>query len=284
MLKKLIKHEFKATAKVNYVLLGIMLLITVFGWLSFKAPMWSAAFGSVADYNFSGVDLLAIIALISYFLALVALAYALIIYLAVHFYRSMYTDQGYLTHTLPATPNQLFFSKVLVSSIWYAIFSVVMIISIIAIVVSMFGTMLAATGGTFGWDELKILFGEFEAEMGVQMGGVMVLLLVVAILTPFTTVITMFGSLTLGQLAKNNKGVMGFLWYIAISFGSAIVLYVAEMVLMIGSIADMATDPFAMIDSMYGGTYIIMLVMNIVISVVLYLVSVWINKKKINLN
>ncbi len=285
MLKKLIKHEWKSVSKVNYILLGVSVLICVLGWLSFKAPMWEAAFSSVADYDFSAVDLLGILALITYFLALVVVSYAELIYLGVHFYRSMYTDQGYLTHTLPATPNQIFFSKVLVSSIWYVIFSLMMVLSVVILGASLITTMNAAMGeNVLAYVDFSEVFSVLGDELGFHVGGFITVLILTVIISPFTSIIIMFGSFTMGQLAKNSKGVMGFLWYIGINFGIAIILYIGEMFAMVGSITELESNPYAMMDSLYTGTYLTMLIVNIVAAAVLYILSIWINKKKINLN
>ena len=40
------------------------------------------------------------------------------IYIAVRFYKNLYTDEGYLMHTLPVTPRQLLVSKLTVGSLW----------------------------------------------------------------------------------------------------------------------------------------------------------------------
>ena len=75
--------------------------------------------------------------LILYVIMLLASTWGMLIFLGIRFYRSMYTDEGYLSHTLPVTANQLFLSKVLVSGVWYLFITIGIGISVVALIVSL---------------------------------------------------------------------------------------------------------------------------------------------------
>ena len=49
---------------------------------------------------------------------LTCVAFATSIIIAVHFYKSTYSDEGYLTHTLPVKKGTLLFAKVIAGTIW----------------------------------------------------------------------------------------------------------------------------------------------------------------------
>ena len=80
--------------------------------------------------------------LILYVIMLLASTWGMLIFLGIRFYRSMYTDEGYLSHTLPVTANQLFLSKILVSGVWYLFISIGIGISVVALVVSLMTGLL----------------------------------------------------------------------------------------------------------------------------------------------
>ena len=99
MLGKLIKHEWKSTYKMGCLMLVVIALITVFGWLAFQTPMWKSL--SRNDFSFGWLDIFGFLTLMMYVLLLVGVNFGILIYLGVRFYKTMYTDEGYLTHTLP---------------------------------------------------------------------------------------------------------------------------------------------------------------------------------------
>ena len=114
MLGKLIKHEWKGTYKVGCILLLSTFMITIIGYFALHLPFM------IGGVNFTSVTTV-IIGLLGYIvliLGLMGILYGIMIYLGIRFYKNMYGDEGYLTHTLPATSYQLMGSKVIVGGIW----------------------------------------------------------------------------------------------------------------------------------------------------------------------
>lgn len=111
MLGKLMKQEWLSTWKIPTVLIGVVFAAaTIFG-LFCASPVWDLMDWWGADVIFSATILL-------FYGALMCCGVGTSIYLAVRYYRSMYSNEGYLTHTLPVTPNQLLLSKMINFSIW----------------------------------------------------------------------------------------------------------------------------------------------------------------------
>lgn len=112
MLKKLIKHEFRATGRITWpVFLGLLALTVV---MRVSLHMF---------YNNDGSKLLVIIAsllLITYIVALAALVLAPLVLSAVRWRDHVLRDEGYLTLTLPVSVHELLASKLIVSAVWYA--------------------------------------------------------------------------------------------------------------------------------------------------------------------
>jgi len=113
MLGKLLKHEWKGIYKVGCLFLVALLGVSFLGWLAFQSPMWrSLAEDTVYQSGvLSLLDVASVFTLFLYALMLVAASVGIMVYLAIHFYKTMYTDEGYLTHTLPVTKNKLLFQN-----------------------------------------------------------------------------------------------------------------------------------------------------------------------------
>ncbi len=119
MFGKLIKNEFRGTWKFMVTIFASFALLTVFGGVSVRIL-------STADYP----GLLPILTLMLYVMSFFVVFFGILIYLGNRYYKTMYSTQGYLTHTLPATETSIFCSKVLVSSIWMLAGVLLMVLSI----------------------------------------------------------------------------------------------------------------------------------------------------------
>ena len=97
MLTKLISHEWKDTFKVPALLLTITVLLSAASLVYF----------SVADQASAGTDLNVrnFVLYIACILILSGLSMILMIYFTIRFYKNLYTDEGYLMHTLPVSPG-----------------------------------------------------------------------------------------------------------------------------------------------------------------------------------
>ena len=118
MLRKLIKYEWKGVYKMGLILLGVVAFATLLGFLASRSPLWSdaRAYDTVVVNGLASI--MSFFAIMLYIILLMGTIYAILIYVAVRFYRTMYTDEGYLLHTLPVTKHQILISKLLVSSLW----------------------------------------------------------------------------------------------------------------------------------------------------------------------
>ena len=104
MLKKLIKYEWKDTRRLLLPINLAIIVLTLVGC----AMLSTSIFDSKESLIFS------IPLLLLYVLSIMAFSSVTIIYIYVRFYKNLYTAEGYLMHTLPVTPMQLFHSKLIV--------------------------------------------------------------------------------------------------------------------------------------------------------------------------
>ncbi len=127
MLRKLIKHELRATGR----MMGPMLLIVLV----------AAVGGNISTYRLletsNGVlNTLGIVLLSAFFIAILTsgvMAFALMVE---RFYKNLLRDEGYLTMTLPVSVHEHIWAKLLTSLIWWIAVLAVAAVSMLILVFS----------------------------------------------------------------------------------------------------------------------------------------------------
>ena len=297
MLGKLIKYEWKNTWKAGVLMLLGMFVVTVIGCVVLRMP------GGVVTGLLDNNDINAtqswfvlssfVATLILYVIMLLASTWGMLIFLGIRFYRSMYTDEGYLSHTLPVTANQLFLSKILVSGVWYLFISIGIGISVVALVVSLMtgllnigelSSVLTQYNGNI-WEFLADAFYEigrtYEEEMGINLLHYGITLLLTYVAGPFITMVTLFGALTIGQLSSKHKGFMGILAYAGVTILSSIIGSTVQSAFMFGAnVANSASGITVSTNSAYD----INVITSLLLAAIMYGVSYYIMNRKLNLD
>lgn len=206
MLGKLFAHEWKDTWKLMTVLNGTVLVLSVLGVIF-------AATGNLVDVikrdsiSSVWVFLMYMSFFMVYVLGILALSIGTTLYFYIRFYRNMYTDQGYLMHTLPVNEHELILSKALVAFIWKIIGAVVTAMGIGAIIAA-----FVSTTGDFINEILPYaheIFGEYIEEVYDGNAGLFALYLAAMLITGIGSVIYSifmgYMAISLGQQVKKNK-------------------------------------------------------------------------------
>ena len=109
MLKKLLKYEFRATARIyGGLYLALLAASVLFGG---SACGWN---GSNSDAYSAIVGLLSLV----YTAVIIGTVVVTIMTIVQRFYRNLLGREGYLMHTLPVTETQLVTSKLISSTVW----------------------------------------------------------------------------------------------------------------------------------------------------------------------
>lgn len=295
MLGKLFKHEWKGTYRTGCLMLVALVGITFLSWLAFQSPMWRTLYGNndyyQANFGISMLNLASTFTLILYFVLLVAVPIGTTAYLAVRFYRTMYTDEGYLTHTLPVKEGQLMAVKTLISSLWLLIVSLGVILSVFALMVFLINAILPPeyTFAEF-WEEFRRIYetemrdvlAMMEKEMGISFRGYFIYTVISLVLGSFTSIMTLFGAISIGQLFAKHRVLMAIVSYILVRIITGIFASAVES-LFAASLAGSARDSLTAVGSYLNANLIIALVLNLIFAVLLYLVSWLVNTRKLNL-
>ena len=123
MLKKLYKYDWKSVSMLLLILHGVLLVYSIIGRLAIAiAENFSSRAGADIDTHLSlsttifGMGAIAYILI--YVIFIVGIVLATILYLAVRMQKSLFSDEGYLTNTLPVSSDKLLWSKILVFWTW----------------------------------------------------------------------------------------------------------------------------------------------------------------------
>lgn len=186
MLGKLIKHEWKAVSKILMLIHVALIAMAVVGKILLSIEV-------LEDASLLWGSLLMV-----YVISVMAIALGTHIFLAVRFYKNMYTDEGYLSFTLPAKPWEHLFAKTLVSSIWILIDGITLGVSIVILVAYKgMGTEFVQF-----WNEM-ILF--LQSADGFKVAVLLIEILICMIVTLVSAPLIYYFSISIGQLFQNHK-------------------------------------------------------------------------------
>lgn len=293
MLGKLLKHDFKSTGKILLPLNLLLIVITIIGCILLKLDIFE---------NVTMIPL-AITLLLVYILSILAVSLISIIYLVVHYYRNMFSAQGYLTFTLPASRWSIFHSKLIVGFCWGLINTLLTYVSIFALLSSAVGfkKLLSGISQFFttefpadafpGAENISMTYADL---FGFNTGDLLLFLVIFSLISCFYAVASTYGSVTIGQLYSKHKVIGSILVYIGIYFFAQIVTYITSFPLIFNSLVssfelevDVNGNSFTFISN-YIAAYRNMLILAFLISFVIglacYVASLIIIKKKVNLD
>lgn len=271
MLGKLLKHEWKAVWKIPTILIGILLILAVLSGLPFIFPLWHS--------DIEGLDILVMVMWMVFYFALLSVGLGITVYLAIHFYKSMFTDEGYLTHTLPVTTHQLLISKILPMIAW-SFLCIVGILASIMIFAGMAVVFLKPDNISFREVIIRVI-EVLEDEKILQTGYVELMLSVVflSIMGIINGVMTVVGSVSIGQLVNKHKVLGSIGAYFAINT----VMQMCTGMVVLPVMFENFNRTFN-IFRFLSNSYWIMGIIALFTSVGLYFLSVWLIRDKLNLD
>lgn len=276
MLRKLYKYDLKSVSLLLVILHAVLLVYTVIGRIGIFIAERAQAFVSPEDSRLGGIA--GAFYIVGFILFILAIVIATVVYLAVRIQKNLFSDEGYLTHTLPVKPSQLLWSKVFVIWTWSVIDFICVVISVFTLITykdtlpeilkgasTFFGTLFGNFGFTNWLEEVLTLLAGLSQYFG------------------FYPLLLLF-AMCLGNLFKSHK-IMGTLLSF---FGLNIVLsFLSTMITFIIP----GLSPFMQANltqdnlSVYSGRLMIFtLVWNILFSAIFFVGSRYILTKKLNLD
>ena len=269
MLRKLIKHEFRATARVMGPLY-LVLLVTALG-----ANISSRG---VLETPYAILNILGALLVTAFVVAIMAVCAMSVFLMIQRFYKNLLRDEGYLMFTLPASVHQQVWSKLIVSSVWFIVTGVVVMLS--------FAVMALNIGFLEGLVRFaQRIFEDITAYYAINGTVFLLELLVLAFACCVAFCLQFYAALAIGHSFTNHKIAWSVVFFFVLQFASQIV----------GSLLLMSLDNpvlqglMGRLDFQVSGMaavhtgMAILIGITVVYSVVFYVITTYFLKNRLNL-
>ena len=203
MLRKLLKHEFRATGRIMLPLFGILLLVSVGANFSSRGMLNS-------DSTF--LSTLGTIFIMLFIVGIFAVGIISFVLMINRFYKNLLQDEGYVMMTLPVCVHQQIWSKLIVSTVWFAATVVVIGLSccIMAFDIRFVGDLW------HGFRELlNYIVQTNHLDLVANGAAFAVELLLLCVLGSFGLCLRFYSAMSIGFSFPNHKGLLSVAFYIA---------------------------------------------------------------------
>ena len=198
MFGKLVKHEFRATARI----IPFVYLVTIF---------LAVVHIITTRFNLGVVSKISLVLMVIMCVVQVAVTFILLIW---RYYKNNYSSEAYLTHTLPVHPSLLLWSKYLVAFIW----SLLSILVGIAVVAAIVLTDLVKTADKLGAVSQGYRTILMETGMTNHQTALWLIIIGLVVVTISLALAEMYFAITVGSLSKMHS----------LGIGGPILIYFAE--------------------------------------------------------
>ncbi|MBQ1171394.1 MAG: hypothetical protein IIX48_02170 [Lachnospiraceae bacterium] len=215
MLKTLLKYEWKDTWGLCTVCNGIALILSVIGALMISLWHYSDD-RTFTDTQTTMLGVVFSFYIIIYIVSVFAIVLVMKYYFFLRYYKNLFTDQGYLMHTLPVKSTDLINSKLIIAVLWQFITGIVVAICIVLISFS-FTNIFAELSIT----DFAEAFHDIEIELEELMKGIPLIVsaVICGLISPVFEMLLMYMAVGIGQLSKKNRLLLSILVLIGIYIG-----------------------------------------------------------------
>ena len=275
MLKKLFKYEWRSVSTLLFIVHGALLIYALIGRIGYQ--IYFSRF--VSDSGSTVMGITTMFYVIVYVFGIMAVLLMTMLYLAMHIQKSFFSDEGYLTHTLPVSPTQLLLSKMFIYWIWT-------ILDIIFVVISI-GILLI---NKETWPAFTHVFREMWNTLSSLSGfsnvvnNIIYLLSLFVDFFCFSTGLLIF-AICLGSQFKTHKVMGSVLSFVGIVIISNIVNLIITGATLPGGIGStlMVTSAASEVSTTINYSYIAQTIWYLLAGIFFFLGSRYILSKKLNL-
>lgn len=210
MLGKLLKYEFKDVNRLMIPLHLGLIGITIIG--RFYIQMALSRRGSGLWTGFADASLM-----MFYIIALVAIALVTSIYLMIiRFRKNLFTDEGYLMHTLPVSVHEQIWGKLIVSTVWITIDTLLIILSILVMILNQ--DMISSV-----FNEVPTLFYSFRHDFGVSPVVAVLVWVPLSLVAEMASILIYYMCITIGHSFNAHKVLYSVGIYVGVTIFSNVV-------------------------------------------------------------
>lgn len=281
MLKKLLKYDLKAVFKYWWIAAISTLGLSVLG--GFAVTVLRDTVSTEPEKKVPIIlEILSSIALPLVYLGFIALGILTVIMIFARYYKNFFSDEGYLTFTLPVKKSELINSKVIMGVISSLATSFVVLVNIIIIlVIGFFDNIIKPDF----WKEFSEFFSEVFKSLGVYTFVYVLEIILVVFLANLLSTLFLYDCVAIASmLVKKAKVITAIgIYYVANGVISTLftIFSLFGMSTIIDTMSAMKTSTLLPLISLLGSGIIVMLAM---FTALLYLLQYWIIDRKLNLS
>ena len=210
MLGKLIKHEFRATARIMLPVMGALLALALLANLSLRALTGDAT-------DLTVLRMLFVLIVIFFAIGIVATAVMAVVIMVSRFYRNLLKDEGYLMFTLPVSVHELVWSKLIVSLVWFLATGVLISLVMMLTVMNLSETNLQMILVQFPrWSEIQRILKEYGIES--QVFTLVFQAILAVFLSSVVTCLHFYAAMAMGHMFTKNKVLLSVVFFVGMSF------------------------------------------------------------------
>lgn len=284
MLGKLIKYEWK-----GYRLPLIVMLIILAGTTALTCGV-ILTINPKYDEVLTGYSVLALVfSIFLYYFGIIGCTVGMMLIAAIRFYKTCYTDQGYLTHTLPVTPLQLLNAKLITAVLTYLLILAAIAGTVCIIMNVSVNHILNMASFNSSWTREMLREGmsdvasAFEELFGVRFTPLLVYSIIYSILSSIASIISIFGCVSLGQLYAKHRVLGAIAAYFILQFIQRIAGYLCTLPMYAKIIQAESRHQELTFFNTYSPSMTWMLIVSIAIAIALYFANLHMMTKRLNL-
>lgn len=274
MLGKLIKYDMKALNRFLVIIHCFLLLLA--------ALIRIFITGRIYNLESEENGILLLLFFILYLILVVGVSIGTFIIIGARFYTNLFSDEGYLTRTLPVTSGRHLLSKTIAGCIWGYIDTIL----ILAATYFTIFTPAVREAYVQNRGEILNILGFTEQYVDTHVSTLVLSLLFLLLVDTLAKIITLYASIVLGQLFSGHRVLGAVVAYFAlntvisiISFAALVPLGYFSNTFLIATSDTLSYSPSGFLSDSLK----VSIVFSLVVAVILYLTSYQIMKKKIDL-
>lgn len=269
MFLKVFKYDFRALFFKFLPVLAILPVLSIIVRVVNLIPCMDNVFILLVKMGANSLFMLGCVFLFIYTLVICIIRYV----------KSLFRDQGYLTHTLPVTKHSLLLSNLFADFLMQIISFLVVVLCLVIgyLTPNIWDTVVEFFGKAF---EIAIV----EEELAKMLAGTSILVLFSLLFSAFQSLFVIYTGVAIGHAFAKNKGILSVVFCIAINY--ALGIFGSILMGIYGLVTRQFNFTSLTINEAFGYINIylgISLAFNIIVCVIGYFVDIYLMKEKLNL-
>ena len=202
MLRKLMKHEFRATGRIMLPLFLILLVTAVGANFSVRGML---------DTGSRFLNVLGALLVMAFVIAIMGVCVMSMVVMVQRFYKNLLQDEGYVMMTLPVSVHQQVWSKLIVSAVWFAL--TIVMVCVAGLIMAFDISAIEEIGDLF-----RELFRYATAYYALNGTAIVAEFLVVCFLGSCAMCLHFYTALAIGHSFSGHKMAWSVAWYFILQF------------------------------------------------------------------